>query len=138
MSKVATCSILYFDLMELSENRDIEFKSGPCIFKIVKLGTISPVHISLTVFTLKSDDSSNHLWYFFWKTLLKVKRRFSRFFKLQTQEEAIEKCPGKQILKPICASIPPVLRLYFIGQKNYFILLFLHEIRIKLISNQFD
>ena len=57
---------------------------------------------------------------------------------MQTQEEAIKRCPGKQTLKHICAPIPPVLHLYFIGSKKYFVLLFLHESRIKLISNQFD
>ena len=41
------------------------------------------------------------------------------------------------MMKPICATIPPVLQLYFIGQKNYFILLFLDENRMKFISNQF-
>ena len=42
------------------------------------------------------------------------------------------------MLKHICASIPPVLHLYFIGSKKCFILSFLHESRIKLISNQSD
>ena len=46
--------------------------------------------------------------------------------------------PWKAELKPICASIPPVLHLYFVGYKKYFILLFLHESKIKLISNQID
>ena len=48
--------------------------------------------------------------------------------------------PGKQILKPICTSIPPARAVVFYRLVKVFytseaVLLFLNESRIKLISN---
>ena len=55
------------------------FNSDPCFFKLVKKGTIWPAaHFLNCTHCKKSDDSSNHSWAFFWKTLRKVKRSFLR------------------------------------------------------------
>ena len=37
---------------------------------------------------------------------------------------AIQRRLEKQVLKPISAAILPVLQLYFVGEKYYFIILF--------------
>ena len=58
---------------------------------------------------------------------LKVKQKVFEIFKLRTWEEDIQRCPEKQIMKPICATIAPVLQLYFRGQRKYFLLLFLDD-----------
>ena len=39
-------------------------------------------------------------------------KRFE-IFTLRTSEEAIRRCSEKQVLKPICATIRPVLHFYF-------------------------
>ena len=118
--RLPLCSILNFNLMEFSEIETKNFNSGSCFFKLGKLGTISPaanflncVHIgkSQTIAAIICGLS-------YGKRFVKLRE----VFRLQTQEEAIERCPGKQILKPICASILAVLHLYFICQKKYFIL----------------
>ena len=54
------------------------FNWDPFFFNLVKLGTISPAE-QLCSHWKKPDDSSNHFWFFFWKTLRKIKRSFLRF-----------------------------------------------------------
>ena len=55
-------------------------------------------------------------------------------FDLRTSEEGLQRCCEKQVLKPIHASIPPVLHLFFAGYKKYLMVLFLHESIMKFIS----
>ena len=60
----------------------------PCFFKLVKLGTISPAaHFLNSTRWKKSDDSSNHLWTFFWKRLCKVKRSFLRLLNYKRRKK---------------------------------------------------
>ena len=62
------------------------FNSGPYFFKLVKLGPISPT-VQLCSHWKKSDNSSIHLWFFFLKTLHKIKKSFSRFLNYKRREK---------------------------------------------------
>ena len=61
--------------------------------------------------------------------LRKVKQKVFEIFKLRAWEEDMQRCPEKQMLKPICAIIAPVLHFYFRRKKKYFLLLFLFYIK---------
>ena len=69
--------------------------------------------LPLTKFEFK--QFFNNSWALFWKMLLKVKQKVFEIFKLRPWEEDTQRCPEKHILKPICATIAPVLHLYFKG-----------------------
>ena len=64
--------------------------------------------------------------------LRKVKQKVFEIFRLPTFEEDIQRYGKIKILKPICATIAPVLQLYFRGQRKYFLLLFLHDLILSL------
>ena len=121
------------------------FNSGSCFFKLVKLGTIPPaahflncVHIgrSQTIAAIICGLSSG-------KHFVNLREVF-KIFKLQTLEEAIKRCSAKQILKAYLCFYSFCLTLVFYRLEKVFytsetvLLFFLHESRIKLISNQFD
>ena len=57
----------------------------------------------------------------------KVKQKVFKIFKLRTWVEGTQRCPEKQILKPICAIVAPVPHLYFRDQRKYFLILILHD-----------
>ena len=86
-----------------SENRDKKFQLGSMLFLSRKL------YHQLHIFLKNSDGRSNSSWaleIFFGKRFLKGSL---------IQEEAIQRCFEKKILKPICASIPLTLQLIFLG-----------------------
>ena len=109
------------------------------IFTLVKLGTISfaayflnCVHVgrSQTIAAIIRGLSSG-------KRFLKLKRSFLRLLNYK-QEEAVDSCPGEQMLKPIDTTIPPVLLIVFYRLEKVFHTFILYESRMKFISNQFN
>ena len=131
------------------------------VFKVLSLSTkiqfstdlalmnIQPQRIKVDDAT-RTNDSRDISWYpdSCKGKLLKLVSLTNLFETLYPR--LIERCPGKQILKPICASVPPVLlflllfptlefyRLEKVFYASEAVLLLLHESRIKLISDQFD
>ena len=121
-------SILYVDLIEFSENS--------CFINPVKLRAISPVPHFLKCVQAGTSLSIAEISFRLSKILLhKVSKRFLRFFTYEHRRKWY-----RDALKSRCSSLlnPPVLHFYFMGLKKCFILLFLHETRVKFISNQFN